>query len=105
MCVSLSYASRKTEGLFLRSGRDRIRLGPRSQLYDLYELAPRWYNAEPHLDGSSMADTLAAGNLTFNPLYKEVKIRLTRSLAAGEWKAGEAIPSESRLAQQFNVSI
>jgi GntR family transcriptional regulator len=52
-----------------------------------------------------MADTLAAGSLTFNPLYKEVKIRLTRSLAAGEWKAGEAIPSESRLAEQFNVSI
>lgn len=52
-----------------------------------------------------MADTLAAGSVTFNPLYKEVKIRLTRGLAAGEWKAGEAIPSESRLAQRFDVSI
>jgi GntR family transcriptional regulator len=52
-----------------------------------------------------MGDTLAAGSLTFNPLYKEVKIRLTRGLAAGEWKAGEAIPSESRLAERFNVSI
>lgn len=52
-----------------------------------------------------MANTLAAGNVTFNPLYKEVKIRITRSLAAGEWKPGEAIPSESRLAEQFNVSI
>ncbi|MDP1718066.1 MAG: GntR family transcriptional regulator [Burkholderiales bacterium] len=52
-----------------------------------------------------MANTLAAGSLTFNPLYKEVKIRITRSLAAGEWKSGEAIPSESRLAEQFNVSI
>lgn len=52
-----------------------------------------------------MANTLAAGNLTFNPLYKEVKIRITRSLAAGEWKPGEAIPSEARLAEQFNVSI
>jgi GntR family transcriptional regulator len=52
-----------------------------------------------------MANTLAAGNLTFNPLYKEIKIRITRSLAAGEWKPGEAIPSESRLAKQFNVSI
>src|SRR5205085_12611880 len=38
-------------------------------------------------------------------LYKEVKIRLTRGLAAGEWKAGEAIPSESRLAERFNVSV
>src|SRR5687768_2837043 len=52
-----------------------------------------------------MADTLAAGSLTFNPLYMEVKIRLTRGLAAGEWKAGEAIPSEARLAREFNVSI
>ena len=52
-----------------------------------------------------MANTLAAGNLTFNPLYKEVKIRITRSLAAGEWRSGEALPSESRLAAQFNVSI
>ena len=52
-----------------------------------------------------MADTLAAGSLTFNPLYKEVKTRLTRGLAAGEWKPGEAIPSESRLAERFEVSI
>lgn len=52
-----------------------------------------------------MANTLAAGNLTFNPLYKEVKIRITRSLAAGEWQPGAALPSESRLAAQFNVSI
>ena len=52
-----------------------------------------------------MSDALAAGSLTFNPLYKEVKIRLTRGLAAGEWKPGAAIPSEARLAERFNVSI
>src|SRR5688572_29641450 len=52
-----------------------------------------------------MGDTLVAGNLTFNPLYEEVKSRLTRGLAAGEWKAGEAIPSEARLAERFGVSI
>lgn len=52
-----------------------------------------------------MIDTLAAGTLTFNPLYKEVKIRITRNLAAGEWQPGEAIPSETRLAEQFGVSI
>src|SRR5688500_8898360 len=52
-----------------------------------------------------MGDTLAAGGLTFNPLYKEVKNRLTRGLAAGEWKAGEAIPSEAKLSERFNVSI
>src|SRR5688500_18338871 len=52
-----------------------------------------------------MPDTLAAGGITLNPLYKEVKIRLTRGLATGEWKPGEAIPSETRLADSFNVSI
>lgn len=52
-----------------------------------------------------MPHALAAGDLTFNPLYKEVKIRITRSLIAGEWKPGAAIPSESRLAEHFNVSV
>jgi GntR family transcriptional regulator len=52
-----------------------------------------------------MVDALAAGSLTFNPLYKEVKIRLTRGLANGEWKPGEAIPSEAKLAGRFNVSV
>ena len=52
-----------------------------------------------------MADRLAAGNFTLNPLYKEVKIRITRGLAAGDWKPGAAIPSETRLAEQFDVSI
>ena len=47
----------------------------------------------------------AAGSLTFNPLYKEVKIRLTRGLAAGEWKAGKRYRAKSRLAERFNVSI
>ncbi len=48
---------------------------------------------------------LASGDLTFNPLYKEVKTRITRSLVAGEWKPGAAIPSESRLAELFSVSV
>ena len=52
-----------------------------------------------------MTDTLAAGSVTFSPLYKEVKARLTRGLAAGEWLPGQAIPSESRLAERFGISI
>ena len=52
-----------------------------------------------------MAHVLAGGNPTFNPLYREVKLRITRSLIAGEWKPGDAIPSESRLAEHFNVSV
>lgn len=44
-------------------------------------------------------------NLAATPLYREVQLRITRALAAGEWKPGEAIPSESRLAADFSVSI
>lgn len=39
------------------------------------------------------------------PLYKEVKRLLTQSLATGEWRPGQALPSESKLAQRFSVSI
>jgi GntR family transcriptional regulator len=48
---------------------------------------------------------LAGGGPASQPLYKEVKSRITRSLVAGEWKPGAAIPSESRLAAQFKVSV
>ena len=39
------------------------------------------------------------------PLYKEVKRLLTQSLAAGEWQAGVALPSETRLGERYRVSI
>ncbi len=39
------------------------------------------------------------------PLYKEVKRLLTQSLAAGEWQGGVALPSETRLAERYRVSI
>lgn len=48
---------------------------------------------------------LASGHPGSQPLYKAVKNRITRSLIAGEWKPGTAIPSESELASQFKVSI
>ena len=41
---------------------------------------------------------------SFRPLYEQIKILLTQSLVAGEWKPGEAIPSEMGLAQRFRVS-
>lgn len=41
---------------------------------------------------------------TFRPLYEQIKILLTQSLVAGEWKPGEAIPSELELAARFRVS-
>lgn len=49
--------------------------------------------------------SLAAGIATAQPLYKEVKLRLTRALMAKEWRPGAAIPSESRLAERFQVSL
>src|SRR6476660_2992960 len=41
---------------------------------------------------------------SFRPLYEQIKILLTPSLVAGEWKPGEAIPSEMELASRFKVS-
>ena len=41
---------------------------------------------------------------SFRPLYEQIKILLTQSLVLGEWKPGEAIPSEMDLAERFRVS-
>ncbi len=40
----------------------------------------------------------------FRPLYLQIKDLLVRSLEAGEWKPGEAIPSELDLAARFRVA-
>jgi GntR family transcriptional regulator len=45
-----------------------------------------------------------AGGPAFSPLYQQIKSLITRSLQAGEWKPGEAIPSEVELAARFKVS-
>ena len=47
---------------------------------------------------------LAAAGPAFSPLYQQIKALLTRSLQGGEWKPGEAIPSENELAARFKVS-
>ena len=41
---------------------------------------------------------------SFSPLYKQIKDLLTRSLQDGQWRPGEAIPSEMDLAARFKVS-
>ncbi len=41
---------------------------------------------------------------TFSPLYQQIKVLITASLEAGEWKPGELIPSEVELASRFKVS-
>lgn len=40
----------------------------------------------------------------FSPLYRQIKDLLLQSLQRGEWRPGEAIPSELELAAQFRVS-
>ena len=41
---------------------------------------------------------------TFSPLYRQIKDLIMQGLASGEWRPGEAIPSEAELALRFNVS-
>ena len=41
---------------------------------------------------------------SFRPLYLQIKTLLEQGLAAGEWRPGEAIPSEIVLAGRFGVS-
>ncbi|MEO8808335.1 MAG: GntR family transcriptional regulator [Burkholderiaceae bacterium] len=45
-----------------------------------------------------------APNPSFSPLYQQIKTLMTRSLQQGEWRPGEAIPSEMELAVRFKVS-
>jgi GntR family transcriptional regulator len=41
---------------------------------------------------------------SFSPLYQQIKALLLRSLQGGDWRPGEAIPSEIELAARFKVS-
>jgi GntR family transcriptional regulator len=43
-------------------------------------------------------------SVTFSPLYRQIRDRLVHSLQAGEWRPGEAIPSEIDLAARYGVS-
>lgn len=52
-----------------------------------------------------MPANVMPADLAAAPLYREVKAALVASLAAGEWPPGEALPSETRLAERFGVSI
>ena len=58
--------------------------------------------ADPTLD---LASDGSPGVPLAGPLYKDVKRQLMEVLTRGEWKAGEAIPSERRLAERYGISI
>lgn len=49
-------------------------------------------------------DPLRIASPTFSPLYRQIKDFMIKSLEAGEWGPGAAIPSESELAVRFSVS-
>jgi GntR family transcriptional regulator len=53
-----------------------------------------------------MSDAHSLTNPTpnFQPLYEQIKSLITQSLSRGEWKPGEAIPSEFELAARYGVS-
>lgn len=41
---------------------------------------------------------------TFSPLYRQIKNLMLNALESGEWRPGQAIPSEQELAIRFSVS-
>ncbi len=53
---------------------------------------------------STAADPAGESGPAFSPLYRQIKSLIMRGLQAGEWKPGEAIPSELELAGRFRVS-
>jgi GntR family transcriptional regulator len=58
----------------------------------------------PSSDTNAVPDAAGAGTPAFSPLYQQIKGLILQSLEAGEWKPGEAIPSEMELAARFRVS-
>jgi GntR family transcriptional regulator len=60
--------------------------------------------AIPNLVSPSPLGDLAATTPAFSPLYSQIKGLILQSLQSGEWKPGEAIPSEMDLATRYRVS-
>lgn len=54
----------------------------------------------PHIPSSAGRNPAA----TFSPLYRQIKGLILAGLESGEWRPGEAIPSELELASRFRVS-
>ena len=50
------------------------------------------------------SEDVASATPAFSPLYQQIKGLILQSLQSGEWKPGEAIPSEMDLAARYRVS-
>ncbi|MBX9961159.1 MAG: GntR family transcriptional regulator [Burkholderiaceae bacterium] len=62
-------------------------------------------SSSPPLADSAMAAADGGGPApAFSPLYQQIKGLILQSLQSGEWKPGEAIPSEMDLAARYRVS-
>jgi GntR family transcriptional regulator len=63
-----------------------------------------------HAPGSHSPDQEApspgtlAGGPSPQPLYRQVKSHLVHRVLAGEWKPGESLPSEMKLAEEYGLS-
>ncbi len=53
---------------------------------------------------ASIADSASNSTPAFSPLYQQIKGLILQSLQGGEWRPGEAIPSEMDLAARYRVS-
>jgi GntR family transcriptional regulator len=64
--------------------------------------------AIPSPSSAALADALSSAvqavTPAFSPLYQQIKALILQSLQSGEWKPGEAIPSEMDLASRYRVS-
>ncbi|MBV8125353.1 MAG: GntR family transcriptional regulator [Paucibacter sp.] len=61
--------------------------------------------SSPAGSGAASAASAASSSApSFSPLYRQIKSLIIASLQAGEWRAGEGIPSEVELAARFGVS-
>src|SRR6218665_2299332 len=58
----------------------------------------------PTTEGTPPGAGAGASTPAFSPLYQQIKGLILQSLQQGEWKPGEAIPSEMELAARFRVS-
>jgi GntR family transcriptional regulator len=90
-------------------------IGPRTgsvnkllyKIYDIRLSCMRLTQAALRIGGimpAARPNSSAAPVPAFQPLYVQVKGLLVASLETGEWRPGEAIPSESELAIRFGVS-
>jgi GntR family transcriptional regulator len=74
-------------------------------------LRPHHMQTPPDLISGGSSTQVGAPDLppvgltpAFSPLYQQIKGLILNNLRSGEWKPGEAIPSEMDLASRFRVS-